>query len=64
MFVLEYKQLHIVREEQTKIEPAKATVGNRPPSARAGNLLKQSVPPKLAPKNGALTPWGDSAAEN
>jgi len=64
MFVLEYKQLHIVREEQTKNRTCQSYRWKQAAICESMEPLEAIRSAKTRPEEWRVVPMGDSAAEN
>ena len=64
MYVLEYKQLHIVREEQTKNRTCQSYRWKQAAICESREPLEAIRSAKTRPEEWRVVPMGDSAAEN
>ena len=64
MYVLEYKQLHIVREEQTKNRTCQSSRWKQAAICESREPLEAIRSAKTRPEEWRVVPMGDSSAEN
>lgn len=64
MYVLEYKQFHIVREEQTKNRTCQSYRWKQAAICESREPLEAIRSAKTRPEEWRVVPMGDSAAEN